>query len=131
MASSQDCKKFIAQIAPIIQQEAKQRGYLICSTVIAQACIESAYGTSSLGWKYHNYFGMKCGSSWKGASVNMRTKEARRYTINGADEYSAMASAEGKVQEKGYNATFPILLNVKGEPSYFISLKDNAGTIKA
>lgn len=63
--------------------------------------------------------------------VNMRTKEARRYTINGADEYSAMASAEGKVQEKGYNATFPILLNVKGEPSYFISLKDNAGTIKA
>lgn len=75
MASSQDCKKFIAEIAPLMQKEAKERGYQICSTAIAQACIESAYGTSSLGWKYHNYFGMKCGSSWKGASVNMRTKE--------------------------------------------------------
>lgn len=75
MASSQDCKKFIAEIAPVIQKVAKDRGYPICSTVIAQACIESAYGTSSLGWKYHNYFGMKCGSAWKGPSVNMRTKE--------------------------------------------------------
>ena len=75
MASSQDCKKFIAQIAPLMQTESKKRGYQICSTVIAQACIESAYGTSSLGWKYHNYFGMKCGSAWKGPSVNMRTKE--------------------------------------------------------
>ena len=66
MASSQDCKKFIAQIAPIIQKVSIDRGYQICSTVIAQACIESAYGTSSLGYKYHNYFGMKCGSAWKG-----------------------------------------------------------------
>ena len=79
MASSQDCKKFISQIAPLMQAEAKKRGYHICSTAIAQACIESAYGTSSLGWKYHNYFGMKCGSAWKGASVNMRTKE--EYTV--------------------------------------------------
>lgn len=75
MASNQECKNFIAEIAPIIQKVAKERGYSVCSTVIAQACIESAYGTSSLGYKYHNYFGMKCGSSWKGKSVNMRTKE--------------------------------------------------------
>lgn len=102
MASSQDCKKFIAQIAPIIQQEAKQRGYLICSTVIAQACIESAYGTSSLGWKYHNYFGMKCGSAWKGASVNMRTKE--EYTVGTLttirDNFRAYDSMESGI--KGY-----------------------------
>ncbi len=63
--------------------------------------------------------------------VNLRTKEARTYTVNGAEEYSAMASAEGKVQEKGYLATFPILINVEGVPSYFLSLKDNAGLIKA
>lgn len=75
MASNQECKNFIAEIAPIIQKVAKERGYSVFSTVIAQACIESAYGTSSLGYKYHNYFGMKCGSSWKGKSVNMRTKE--------------------------------------------------------
>ena len=75
MASSQECKKFIAQIAPLMQAEAKKRGYHICSTAIAQACIESAYNTSMLGYKYFNMFGMKCGSSWKGKSVNMRTKE--------------------------------------------------------
>lgn len=63
--------------------------------------------------------------------VNMRTKEAKTYAINGAEEYSAMESAEGKIQEKGYNATFPILINVQDTPSYFISLKDNAGLVKA
>ena len=78
MASNQECKKFIEQIAPIIQKEAKKRGYLVCSPVIAQACIESAYGLSGLA-KYHNYFGLKCGSAWKGKSVNMKTKE--EYTV--------------------------------------------------
>lgn len=63
--------------------------------------------------------------------VNMRTKESKTYAINGASEYSAMDSAEGMIQEKGYNATFPILVNVADKPSYFISLKDNAGLVKA
>lgn len=62
--------------------------------------------------------------------VNMRTKEARTYSINGAEEYSAMHSAEGEVQEKGYNATFPILVNVEDVPSYFLSLKDHEGLVK-
>lgn len=75
MASTAQAKQFIEQIAPIIQKEAKARGYTIVSAIIAQACIESAFGTSSLGYKYHNYFGMKCGSSWKGKSVNLKTKE--------------------------------------------------------
>lgn len=74
MASNAECKKFIAEVAPIIQKVAQERGYLICSTVIAQACIESAYGLSGLA-KYNNLFGMKCGSSWRGGSVNMKTKE--------------------------------------------------------
>ena len=63
--------------------------------------------------------------------INMRTKEAKTYMINGAEEYSAMESAEGQIQEKGYTATFPILLNVADRPTYFISLKDNAGLVKA
>lgn len=67
-------KEFIARIAPIIQKEAKARGYHTCAAVIAQAVIEGAAGTSGLA-KYHNHFGMKCGSSWKGKSVNMKTKE--------------------------------------------------------
>lgn len=75
MASSAQAKAFIELIAPIIQEEAKARGYLVCSPIIAQACIESAFNTSLLGYKFNNFFGMKCGSSWKGKSVNLRTKE--------------------------------------------------------
>ena len=73
--SSAQAKEFIKHIAPMIQNEAKQRGYKICSTVIAQAIIEGAAGTSILAKTYHNHFGMKCGKSWKGGSVNMKTKE--------------------------------------------------------
>ena len=79
MASSAQQKQFIEIIGPIIQEEAKARGYKVCSPIIAQACIESAYGTSSLGYRWHNYFGMKAGSSWKGKSVNLKTKE--EYTV--------------------------------------------------
>lgn len=75
MASSAQAKQFIETIGPIIQEEAKARGYKVCSAIIAQACIESGYNTSLLSMKYHNYFGMKCGSAWKGSSVNMATKE--------------------------------------------------------
>lgn len=75
MASSAQAKEFIARIAPIIQEEARERGYLVCSPIIAQACIESGFDTSLLSYKYHNYFGMKCGSSWKGRSINLKTKE--------------------------------------------------------
>ncbi len=62
--------------------------------------------------------------------VNLRTKEAKYYEVPGAKEYSAMSSAEGAVQEKGYVATFPILLNVSDRPTYFMSLKDDAGLVK-
>lgn len=62
--------------------------------------------------------------------VNQRTKEARYYNITGATEYSAMSSAEGAVQHLGYAATFPILLNISDEPTYFMSLKDSAQLVK-
>ena len=62
--------------------------------------------------------------------TNLRTKETRNYQINGAEENSAMDSAEGKVQEKKYQATFPILINVADQPTYFVSLKDDAGLVK-
>lgn len=75
MATAIQVATFIEKIAPIIKEEAKKRGYKVCSPIIAQACVESAFGTSSLGYRYHNYFGMKCGSSWRGKSVNLKTKE--------------------------------------------------------
>ena len=67
--------KFIEQIAPIICKEAKKRGYKFPSAIIAQACLESNFGKSSLSANYNNFFGMKCGSSWKGKSVNFWTQE--------------------------------------------------------
>lgn len=62
--------------------------------------------------------------------VNLRTKETTFYSIPSAEEYSAMDSAQGAVQEKGYVSTFPILINIDGKATYFMSLKDNAGLIK-
>lgn len=62
--------------------------------------------------------------------INQRTSEARYYTISGAEEYSAMASAEGEVQEKNYKASFPSLINVDGAPTYIMVLTDNAGLVK-
>ncbi len=62
--------------------------------------------------------------------VNLRTKETRYYAVPGAEEYSAMDSAEGQVQHLKYESTFPILLNVGNRPSYFMSLKDSAGLVK-
>lgn len=64
------------------------------------------------------------------ALINMRTKESKYYAISGAEEYSAMSSAEGKVQNLKYTATFPILINAGGQPTYFMSLKDDAGLVK-
>ena len=62
--------------------------------------------------------------------VNQRTKETVQYTLAGAEEYSAMASAEGQVQHLNYNATFPLLVNINGEPTYYMALKDAAGLVK-
>ncbi len=62
--------------------------------------------------------------------VNLRTKETKFYTVPGATEQSAMASAEGQVQHLNYKATFPLLLNISNRPTYFISLKDGAGLVK-
>lgn len=62
--------------------------------------------------------------------TNLRTRETEFYEIAGAEEYSAMESAEGVVQHLGYTATFPILLMIEGQPTYTVALKDNAGLVK-
>ena len=63
--------------------------------------------------------------------MNQRTMETRYYVISGAEENSAMSSAEGKVQHLGYKATFPLLINVGGQPTYFMALKDSSGLVKS
>ena len=62
--------------------------------------------------------------------ANQRTMETKYYEVEGATETSAMSSAEGQVQNLKYTATFPLLLNISGEPTYFIALKDDAGLVK-
>lgn len=102
MASSAQAKAFINQIGYIIQEEAFKRGYKVASPIIAQACVESNYGVSQLSARWHNYFGLKCGNSWKGNSVNLSTKEeytkGQLTTIK--DNFRAYDSMEEGV--KGY-----------------------------
>lgn len=64
------------------------------------------------------------------ALINLKTKDAKFFKVNGADEVSAKQSAEGEVQNLGYKATDPIILNIAQKPTYFVSLKDQAGLVK-
>ena len=70
-----DKEAFIQKVAEKVSKYAPLYGICVHSPIIAQAIIESGWGKSGLASKYHNYFGLKCGSSWKGKSVNMATKE--------------------------------------------------------
>ena len=67
--------EFIKAIAGYVQKYAKQYDIMVHSPIIAQAILESGWGESKLSAKYHNYFGLKCGTKWKGPSVNMTTQE--------------------------------------------------------
>lgn len=62
--------------------------------------------------------------------INQRNAESKFYPVAGATEESAMSSAEGQVQNLKYEATFPLLINVDNQPTYFMALKDNAGLVK-
>ena len=61
---------------------------------------------------------------------NLRTKDTRFYAAPGATEDAAKASAQGVVQDLGYISTFPILLNISNQPTYFIPMKDAANLVK-
>ena len=62
--------------------------------------------------------------------TNLRTKKTKFYSVAGAEEYSAMASAEGQVQQMRYKSSFPLLINLNNKPTYLMSLKDDAGLVK-
>ncbi len=61
---------------------------------------------------------------------NARTGDYKFYPVIGAEEHSAMNAAEGEVQEKGYVASFPALINLDGQPTYIMVLKDAGGLVK-
>ena len=62
--------------------------------------------------------------------TDTRTGETTMYKTSGATEIASMESAEGKVQQYGYSATFPYLINIQSEPTYFMTLKDSNGLVK-
>ena len=94
--------EFIEKIADCVDKYAYLYGIEVHSPIIAQAILESGWGKSGLASKYHNYFGLKCGSSWKGKSVNMATKEEYKFgtLTNIRDNFRVYDSMETGV--KGY-----------------------------
>ena len=93
---------FVEQIAEYVKKYADKYGIKVHSPIIAQAILESGWGKSTLASKYHNYFGLKCGSSWSGKSVNMTTKEEYKVgtLTNIRDNFRVYDSMEAGV--KGY-----------------------------
>lgn len=112
-----------------------KHGYL--NTLFSQKdCLQTTEGYNYIAldddvWMYTGVTSVGGDESLVGFILcNQRTAETKYYSVSGAKEYSAMQSAEGKVQNLGYRATFPLLLNVANEPTYILTLKDSAGLVK-
>ncbi|MEG0072100.1 MAG: Tat pathway signal sequence [Raoultibacter sp.] len=144
----EDCPQWVDRVYPagmLIQQYnwsgAYQDGWL--NSVLGQQGVVQTTpgGEGQLGynyiakdddvWVYTGVTSATADSSIVGfVLVNQRTAESHFYAMAGATEASAMGSAEGQVQNLRYKATFPLLLNINGQPTYFMALKDDAGLVK-
>lgn len=120
--------EFIEQFAAYVKKYAWAYGIAVHSPIIAQAILESGWGKSGLASNYHNYFGLKCGSSWKGKSVNMATKEEYKVgtLTNIRDNFRVYDSMEAGV--KGYfdfinTSRYANLKGVKSPEEYVRRIK--------
>ena len=120
--------EFVEKIAKCVKKCAYVYGIEVYSPIIAQAILESGWGKSGLASKYHNYFGLKCGSSWKGKSVNMATKEEYKVgtLTNIRDNFRVYDSMEAGV--KGYfdfinTSRYANLKGVKSPEEYVRRIK--------
>ncbi len=106
------------------------------SVLSQRGCLQSTNGYNYLAmdddvWVYTGVTSLNADQSNVGfVLMNQRTMETRYYEVEGAIEDSAMSSAQGQVQHLNYKATFPLLLNIADEPTYFMALKDQAGLVK-
>ena len=125
-----DKQEFIKKIAGYVRKYAADYGIAVHSPIIAQAILESGWGESKLASVYHNYFGLKCGTKWKGRSVNMKTQEeyspGTKTTIT--DNFRVYSNMDEGV--KGYFEFFqlPRYQNLKGitDPKkYLQTIKDD------
>lgn len=122
---------FVNEISRYIRKYSSQYGIKVNSPIIAQAILESNWGKSGLSKNYHNYFGMKCGSSWKGKSVNMKTKE--EYSVGTLTSISANFRAYDNMEQgvKGYfdfinTKRYSGLKGITDPELYLVTIK-NAG----
>lgn len=95
-------QEFITKIAAYVQKYAPKYDIRVHSPIIAQAILESGWGKSTLSARYHNYFGLKCGTKWTGPSVNMTTQEEYEEGVHTTiqDNFRVYGSMEEGV--KGY-----------------------------
>lgn len=123
-------QEFINNVIPVIVRVSKEKGYNYPSAIIAQAICESNWGQSGLSSNYFNFWGMKCGSSYKGASVNMKTKEEYKVgtltTIT--DNFRAYSNIEAGV--RGYfdfiqMSRYQNLKQATSPEDYIIKLKND------
>lgn len=140
--SIEECPQWVDRVFPadLLIQQYDYYGELIngfFNSVLGQkGCLQTTDGYNYLAmdddvWVYTGITSVSGDRSNVGfVLMNQRTHEVRYYEVNGAEEYSAMASAEGQVQNLGYRATFPLLINIANEPTYFMALKDDAGLVK-
>ena len=140
--SVEDCPTWVDRVFPadLLIELYDYHGTLVngfINSVLGQkGCLKTTEGYNYLAmdddvWVYTGVTSVSGDRSNVGfVLMNQRTKETHYYEIAGAEEYSAMDSAEGQVQNLKYKATFPMLLNIANEPTYFIALKDDAGLVK-
>ena len=140
--SVEDAPKWIDRIQPqsfVINQINDWGWYTngFINTLFAKkGIIQTTHGTNYMyiDGDWYFYTGMTSAGSDESTVgfmlSNTRTKETTFYKIAGATETAAMKSAEGTVQHLGYQSSFPLLLNVENEPTYFMTLKDNQGLVK-
>ena len=131
----EDCPTWVDRVYPadLLVELYNYHGTLIngfINSVLGQkGCLKTTEGYNYLAlnddvWVYTGVTSVSGDRSNVGfVLMNQRTKETKYYEVSGAEEYSAMGSAEGQVQNLGYKATFPLLLNIANEPTYFIALK--------
>ena len=127
--------EFIAKIAPIIKRYAQQYGFTCCSGIIAQACLESAWGTSDKAAR-HNYFGLKyrngrvsCHSGYfKAGSKEEYTKGQLTNIVGSWYKFDSIEKGVEGYFQFITNGPYPVaLLKSADNPRSYISLLKNAG----
>ena len=138
----EDCPKWVDRAYPadLLVELYNYHGMLqngFFNSVLGQkGCLQTTEGYNYLAldddvWVYTGVTSVSGDKSNVGfVLMNQRTMETRYYACEGAQERSAMDSAEGQVQNLKYTAAFPLLLNISDQPTYFMALKDGAGLVK-